>query len=209
MDWKSDLFDEKSLWAVFWRSPGFKDARFNMWVTIVAFALLIGFVFWDRSQDGTSTASSFNYTDTIRSWASLGFGFAVTILGFLLAGFTIFATITKPELFVALAKETHPRSGLSLLKYAFFTFLNVFSHYLSFLALTLVILLLGDRGGPLSAVGNCLASQFPEILHAIKQGLFVLIGGWFAVLVLKLKSIIWNIYQIVLLSIAHAAKDET
>ena len=149
MDWKDNLFTEENLWTIYRQSPGVARRPFNLLIAILSFLFLLAFVIWDRYVFAPSI-DAINYVETIRSWASLGINFSSTILGFLLAGFTVFATITNPRLFVALAKADHNDFPYSELKFAFFSFLNVFVNYLSFLSLVLVIELLGKQEGVIS-----------------------------------------------------------
>lgn len=47
--------------------------------------------------------------------SDIGFTLTTAILGFLIAGISIFSTITWPEIFAALAKLDHKGSGISRL----------------------------------------------------------------------------------------------
>jgi hypothetical protein len=76
---------------------------------------------------------------SLEAWSSMGSIFASTLLGFLVAGFAIFATISKPTLFVDLAQFNYPGSRLTALEYIFFSFVNIFVHYMSFLILAVAV----------------------------------------------------------------------
>ncbi|MGB0747112.1 MAG: hypothetical protein ACPGO3_00055 [Magnetospiraceae bacterium] len=204
-DWKDALFREDTLWAVYCQSPGLKGRSFNWYTAIGTFVLLAGFVVLDQCFFAQATPV-IDYAAIVRSWASIGFGFSSAILGFLLAGFTVFATITKPRLFVVLAQAENELSGLSELKHVFFSFLNVFSHYLSFLTLTLLINMVGDKGGIASKIASLVTPYVPALDESIPVILFVVVGTWMIILVLKLKSFLWSVYQAVLLSVAHEAQ---
>lgn len=67
-----------------------------------------------------------------RTWASMGFSFSINTLGFLIAGFTIFATISKPRMMLAMMWHTNKETGLPTLKYNFFAFMQVFIAYIVF-----------------------------------------------------------------------------
>jgi hypothetical protein len=140
----------------------------------------------------------------VRSLADLGFNFSISILGFLVAGFTIFATVTKPNLFIKLAKVKHTKSGLSYLKYTFFVFMYVFIAYLSFTLFCLLIKLLASPSGVISTALICL-SNYPEHIDLSKRILagvgIATLGTWAFHLIILLQSFIFNIYITVMTSI--------
>jgi hypothetical protein len=131
----------------------------------------------------------------------------MTIVAFLLAGFTVLATVTKPALFAELAQITHEdRNGrpprLTELEFIFFVFLNVFVHYVSFLLFCTVFVLFGTKNGPLAMVLLAKQAKSLSALHdPLRRALFVVMGTWLILLVLKLKSFIWNVYQVVVVVI--------
>jgi hypothetical protein len=57
--------------------------------------------------------------------------------------------------------------------------------------------------GPI--LGGALAAHAPQILAIVAHVLLVCLATWFVILLVKLKPFIWNVYQTVLLSIAHEA----
>jgi hypothetical protein len=145
---------------------------------------------------------------SLNAWATLGFAFSSGMLGFLVAGFAIFATISKPDLFVRLAQISYPDSALTALKYVFFSFVNVFVHYLSFLTLCVAVNVSFWAEWPGSSLGRALAEVAPELFGIVAHVLLVWLATWLIVLLVKLKSFIWNVYQAVLLSIAHQAEKQ-
>ena len=128
-----DLLKEKKLWDIYLSSRRIPYSRFNVITTLVIILLLVLKV-WCCNTTIDETI------ETIRRFGELGLNITLNTLGFLLAGFTIFATVSQPLLLVSMAKINHPDSGLSYLKHNFFIFMRVFIYYLTFAAFCLLII---------------------------------------------------------------------
>lgn len=204
-DWKNTLLAEKSLWQVFKRVPTFWTRKTNALIvslTILVCALISSL---DIYAFYSEEVSPFNIIQTIYTLADTGIDFTLTMLGFLLAGFTIFATITKPELFIELADMRHKTAGMSHLQFIFFSFIGVFVHYLCFLSLCLIVNIGIDQNGDLQSLYEALFN--PSEWHSLllKHFAFCVLTIWFSIVVVTLKSFVWNLYQIFLLSILTEA----
>jgi hypothetical protein len=199
--WRDDLHEENSLWDTFKKSPGLIGKNFNTLILSITALTLAAILITDQF---TRVLISYPILSAATLWrdiTTIGFGFGTTILAFILAGFTVFSSITKPELFIAMAKTTHDESELSHLKYLFFSFMNVFIHYLAFTAFCLACIIFGDHDGPLDRIVDVLIDdQF--IKRLLASFAFYITAIWFCVILIKLKSFIWNVYSAVLLSIS-------
>lgn len=171
----------------------------NFYSTLSVLSMLIVYAF-------ASTESSTTLIEKARKWAELGFSFSVGILGFLIAGFTIFATVSDKSLFIAMAETSHKKSGLSNLKYNFFTLMYVFIIYLAFAILCLLIQLLGGSSGFISIIFQLIVGETYFLLSKrILAGIgIVVIGTWFFYSLMLLQSFIFNIYHIVMTAISWA-----
>jgi hypothetical protein len=195
----ADLLNEKSLWAIYHQCiRKLPPSRFNVLATISVFLILIF--------DASFFPENFFYRlELIRSICDLGLGFGTTILGFLIAGFTIFSTLSKPELFKKMYETVHNKSGLSYLKINFFTFAEVFVVYAFYLSVCLAIKLLGGNHGFFASI-----VKYTEI-HTflgysidkmwVVNSAFVLFGTLSFYSIFALKSFIFNIYHTVMTSI--------
>lgn len=205
-----ELTKEKSLGQVYRQALRIRPSPFNVrWTLIVASSLIIYVIF-----TGEDTA---DLTEMLRSWCNLGFNFAVAILGFLIAGFTIFATMTDKSLFVLMAEKKHVKSGLSYLKYNMFTFMSVFVLFIVFAGICLSIIMFAGSKGPMHCALAHLA-EFPQIESYIPKlrrvgtsALLVVVGGSFAYLLFLLQSFVFNIYHVIMTSIRWEVEkhDET
>ncbi|MBO8086985.1 MAG: hypothetical protein J7D61_13180 [Marichromatium sp.] len=186
----SDLTSEKSLWDVYKLSRRILPSKFQVSIVITVTVLL--------------ALNSFMLTDDnsvllqdVRKWAEMGFNFSITTLGFLIAGFTIFATLSKPKMMLAMMDHINKETGLPTLKYNFFAFMKVFIAYILFSFLFLTIVLFGQKDGFLGNAiellphSDCIKSILIKTFYAI-------VGGSFVYLLLLLKSFVYNIYAIVM-----------
>jgi hypothetical protein len=187
-----DLMAEKSLWQIWRMSLRLRRNRFNLCAIIVVMSALIPVAFMTNQ-------SPREISEMVRKWAEVGLGFAASILGFLVAGFTIFATLTRPKLLAAMARVKEDRSGLSYLKYNFGAFFETFGWYVGFSVMCVFILVFGASGGAIQQVANAFGGTVRAIVA--RTGM-VLMGASFFWILLELKSFIYNIYHVMMTSIS-------
>src|SRR5690606_22711276 len=119
MDWQDRLIREKSLLAGYRKARKVASAPINAkvaWGDFVALALALAANAWFDMPDAPYSSLILG----IREVADAGFAFTTAILGFLIAGFAIFASITKPGVFILLAKLDHKKEDISRLQFIFF-----------------------------------------------------------------------------------------
>jgi hypothetical protein len=204
MDWSDALFTDKTLFQVYWKARKVASSRFNFYVAVCVFLVFVvsmGARAWLFGEPLPYTSAIL----TSRAIATLGFSYATSILGFLIAGFAIFASITKPEIFILLAQLPHRTAGITRLHFIFYSFLFVFVHYICFVIACLFVLVALGPGGPFSDLLRQLAAWQPLIVSYGGGALVAAGAGWFVFLLMLLKSFIWNIYQAILLTIATAS----
>ena len=184
-----ELTSEKSLWDVYKLSRRILPSKFQV-VFLLFIMLALGinsFVFLDDT-------IILNY---VRKWSELGFTFSITTLGFLIAGFTIFSTLSKPKMMLAMMDHVNKDTGLPTLKYNFFTFMKVFIAYIVISIFYMLVILLGHEGGILSNVISLLPNEVC-IKSLIIKSSYIFVGSSFLYLLLLLKSFVFNIYAIVM-----------
>lgn len=209
-DWKKHIFAQKSLWEVYKLSrsvlPRPKSNDFIFWGSAVILTGLFGWLLnADSGLFGERDALAF-----LRNCAAQGMSLAVGILGFLIAGFAIFASVTRAELFITLAsipyKKAGKETGINRLQFVFFNFINVFTVYIGLLALCMLVAIGLSETSPIIKIAasvppSCLVTPL-LILLALTAALVL----WLIAALLKLKSFIWNLYQTVLVAIATEAE---
>ncbi len=198
-----ELIAEKNLWDIYCQARKLPNGNFSRKFAkpsvLFLFTLLSIYAF-------LSPQTTQEMANRVREWADFGFSFSVGILGFLITGFTIFATVSKPSMFVTMAKVKHPNCELSYLKYNFFTMMNVFVIYLGFTFLCVLIKFLAPPSGLISISLNYLYSshstKYFELSKRILSGSgLVIVGTWIFYLLVILQSFIFNIYSMIMTAI--------
>ncbi len=205
----NELLKEKSLWAVYKSAPSVLKNRFNRITLACTLAVLSIFAVLSYvTQLGRSYGlPTLNIFDVFGKWAEVGIAYASTILGFLLAGFSVLFTLLKPSTALPLLLGKSEQPELSQLKFIFFVFIDVFVHYTAFLFWCFGFFVLGSRGGAFDWLYRWMAAILPNVARCSALIIFVCWGAWFVLLLLKLKSFIWNLYQVLLVSLADSIES--
>lgn len=202
----SDLTREKTLLALWRTSFKFGQRRFNYVVAAVVAIALARYCQLDWDQPQTLMAA-------FRKIEGSGFSFATSILGFLVAGFTVFVTVIRIDMFLMMARTEKANTGESVLKYNLSAFIVTFVHYTTYIFVCLMSELFLQPGG-LATVAFANAQTYPclapwaPLAHSLGSAtLLVSFGTWTAYLVLLLKSFIYNVYQVTTVSVAYAWQE--
>lgn len=197
-----DLLTEKSLWDI-WIAlrKALKENPFN-WIFLLGWLIVV------VVHAGYATTPRSELLIQSRSLLDAGIGFGSSILGFLIAGFTIFATMSRPAMLLRMASTPHAKSGLSWLKYTYFGLVEVFITYLAFVICFFILRVLTVPGGG----SSFLIRQLPggeETTTIFAKILFCLIACTWMWTLLKLKSFVFNIYHVVMAGIAWDVKESS
>lgn len=202
----SDLTREKTLFALWKTSFRFRQRYFNYFVTAAVALALMRYCQLGWEQPHLLMAA-------FRKLQGTGFSFATSILGFLVAGFTVFVTVIRIDMFLSMARIEKKGTGESVLKYNLSAFIVTFVHYTSYVFFCLLSELFLQAGG-LATIAFENAKTYPSLLPwtPLAYGscaaiLLVLFGAWTAYLVLLLKSFIYNVYQVTTVSVAYAWQE--
>jgi len=205
-DWKATIFEQKSLWEVYNLSrttlPKPRINRIIFWSSAIIF---IGFFLWGI-YDGGKHYGSEDAVKFLRFSAGQGLSLSIGILGFLIAGFAIFASVTRAELFITLANINYKQTNINRLQFVFFNFINVFTVYIGLLVFSLLLSVGLVDGSPFALLGGLLEAIYPRAVYPVLLLMIGVLGLWIISALLKLKSFIWNLYQTVLVSIATEAE---
>lgn len=201
-DWQKEIFGERSFSDLYRRASIVSSSKLNRNCAISAanfFAAVIALSVYFKL-DLISVESVKASLDHLNE---SGIGFSVSILGFLVAGFSIFSTITKPELFIALAKIRYRKNiNFNNFQFIFYNFMYVFYNYVTFLLVCFIFDFLFGGKSPFVGIQDIISEFSNEIFIILYGGIFCLIFGWLVYLVMLLRSFIWNMYQAVILIIA-------
>jgi len=193
-----DLTKEKRLWDVYVASFRIPFSRFNALTTLIVFLALV--------TNSWLTAQPIDETIIIvRELSDTGLVTSLSTLGFLLAGFTIFSTVSQPNLSLKMAEIKHPDSGLSYIKHNYFIFLRVFIYYILFSVFCLLIIMYGHKGGLIPLLVSY--SPYPDnVKFAVVKISYVLLFTGYYFLIMQLKSFVFNIYHSVMTSLRWKAE---
>lgn len=204
MHWTEKIFQEKTFSSVYFKARKVCSSRVNFGTALLTFALSMAYL-TANLRYGMMWMPVSSVILTIRSIGEVGLTITTQLLGFLIAGFAIFASITKPEIFILLAKLSHREGNITRLQFIFFNFMFAFIHFILFLAASVFVKTLLPSGGPLSGLLQWFAHDYPVALSVV-AGLFLCaLAAWLVFILMLLKSFIWNIYQSILFVIAAEA----
>lgn len=193
-----ELTKEKKLLDIYLASKRIPFSRFNAVTTFIVFIALIINSFLTTQPIGETVL-------VIRELSSTGLGVSLSTLGFLLAGFTIFATVSQPNLSLRMAEIVNKDSGLSYLKHNYFIFYRVFIYYLAFSIFCLLATMFGHKGGLIPILVSY--SPYPDnVKFALVKITYVLLFTGYYFLIMQLKSFIFNIYHAVMTALRWKAE---
>ena len=191
------LFEHKSLWDLWLASLLIGLDWWHIAISFAAgFAILVGAI--------ALPIPIGDVASNVRQLANDGLTFATTVLGFLIAGFTVFATITKPEIFALMARRLEANNVTHLQK-VFFLFLQLFAHYCVFCLVCIVVKLSAAPG----AIGVALMhSAYPELKLIVGSIVWAALSGWLVYMLVQLPVFIFNIYSMQLVVIDFAMRQQ-
>ena len=185
-----DVTKETSLFDIFKHCHIYFANTFNLSVTALVLIAMIVYLIYGN-------VSHASYVIKIRGLADTGLSFVGNMLGFLIAGFTIFATFSDKELFMFMATKKHEKYGISYLKYSFFAFMYVFIIYLLFGTFCLLIKLFADKDNIALHVVNGIKDVSQWNKRYMSGAVHAILGTWFFYLFVILKAFIFNVYHVV------------
>jgi hypothetical protein len=132
-------------------------------------------------------------------------GWVYSILSFLVAGYTIFATVTSLDLSVALMKVKNPESGLPYLKHIHVVFYKVIFSFS-------IVGLIGILFIAFSKPNNLYTINLIKLIKSNSTWLYPLIYSSYVFLLttslMLLLSFLFNIYATVMLAVRWKAESE-
>jgi hypothetical protein len=199
-DWKKDLLDEKSIWQIYQKAENVVGNERDRHIVLGVSAITLLTIFVVRGTDSNLTSSALAI-DLAHSWSELSVAFAASILGFLIAGFAIFATATTPELLKTLAQIKQDGREISDLKFVYFNFLYIFIHYVVYISIALLAYFSTEAGSPVLWLGAVLHDQIPAVIDIAAACGCAIIAVYTAFAVLLLKGFIWNLYRAIIFAL--------
>ena len=199
-DWKKDVFSDKTLGRVLRASIGVVGSPYD--AALAAAAMVFGMTIGTLSTFSWEfTASAGVIAAILQDWSIVAAGFAAAILGFLIAGFSIFATMTEKSLFHDLAQIKSNGRSISDFKFVFYNFLYVFIHYLFYMAMSLFVCFMFVPASPIWFAWSLVSDIDPYLARFCTLCFAIFFGSYSLYAVLLLRSFIWSMYQSLLIAI--------
>lgn len=192
------LLDEKNLWQIYKVAGKIKHKKFNLLIGAIS-ALVFG-TYACLAREVTAMHS------LLLKLAETGFSAAISLLGFLIAGFTLFGSLAKPELLLTMLHRTEEKSGLSYLKYNFYTLIRTFIYFLVFTTFQLMVIVFGQQGGFVSELVR-LFHPFEHVVSPATRIAFVVSVLLWTFALLELKSFVFNVNHFVFTMIKFEATE--
>lgn len=207
-DWKNEAIKEKGFGAIILSSLGTVGSK----VDVALFALMlvsgtVGVVVARIEFD--QLALPWLTATIVQQWANFAATFAATILGFLISGFSVFATVTRPSVFHLLAQFRQQDRKISEFKFVFYNFLYIFAHYIVYLSICMVAVFAFTRESPVWFAGHFIWQHTPILVDILTATLGVLIVSYSILSLLLLRSFLWNLYQGLLFAIFVEERPQT
>lgn len=185
---EKSLHSEKTLWQIWRSSLKIPFSRFNYIVLIL--------VTLASCCDAVLASDVTSLIDFTRSAALAGVSSGLAVLGLLLAGFTVFATVSQPDLLLMMMLSPDRKSGLPKLKNNIYIFVRVFVILLCFTAVCFIVSWFGRKAGLMShACRAFYASMSCELIARVG---FVVVLTAHALAFLQIKSFVFNIVHSVM-----------
>ncbi|EPF6144398.1 hypothetical protein LJQ30_001646 [Acinetobacter baumannii] len=195
------LLKEKNLRMIYKESRAIPLSNFNLFFPfIIGIIIFIFLIYGDISIE-----ESYN---KIESLVSFLFSSLFSTLGFLIAGYTIFCTITPLDLQKKMIEYTDQKTNLPFFKRVHFTFIRVFIYFLIFSFALFIIFLF--KGININSINMIIESKTLDLIFKYTNYLiitFLTIGTTF--LFCELSSFIFNIYNSIATTIHWSINNQS
>jgi hypothetical protein len=129
----------------------------------------------------------------------------ISILGFILAGYAIFSSVTDKNLQEALAKKNEPKSGINYLKHTHALFVKILIELIILILIVFSLQVVFDIEILRSLVQYDYLNdlQMTKVIATIKAVVYSL----FVYVLLLCKSFVYNVYHIIMISIRWSLEN--
>jgi hypothetical protein len=189
----AELTAEKNLFDVYKKAKGLHRNKFNQFVTLLALAVFCSVSALALCGENFGRSEIVKQTYAI---VDLMLNVSVSMLDFLLAGFTILATMSKTDMLMALAQVQYPKSNISYLKYSYFMFMRVMIYYF---LMTVLCICIKFFGPVLQSVFRIVSTNEVEnVKWVLSISIYIIIGTFTFYILSMLQSFIYNVYSVVM-----------
>jgi hypothetical protein len=199
-NWREDATNEKGFGSIILSSIGVVGSKVDLATFVVVLVCGAVGVTIARTQFN-QLVQPWQTAMIVQQWANFAATVAVAILGFLITGFSVFATMTRPSLFHLLAKIRQTNRNISEFKFVFYNFMYVFAGYIAYLSVCMFMVFAFTKQSPVWYAGYLIWKFHPVSLDIAVAFCGVLVVAFSLFAILLLKSFLWNLYQAMLFTI--------
>lgn len=212
IDLQKSLGSQSNIWEAFRAYKSIGKKNHNSYYSII-FALFLAILFLLPLFISTPNETSLSYK-ALGSLADILFSYSVGITGFLIAGVAILVSINDKELFIIMAKTPYQNKDKSYSKYSqfqfmFFSLIISLVYHLSLLAFAVFVKFFTSGGAFLIVAMSSIVPVHETVQYSINATLVVFLAWLFVRCLLLVKSSIWNVYQMVVLTVLWANHQTT
>lgn len=195
VQWADDIYREKSLWDVWKASRVIPSTRFNYRVVCICWCIAVVYVLANL----VLGVDNKEVLGAITRLSAALVSISTAILGFLIAGFSIFIASTPKDVSRKLIATRYRKTSISWFKQIMFNFLNVFTVYLFVLVLAGFISTVTPLGWvPALHKTMIITTNLVAVFNSAVLASMAVLAIYAA---LRLKSFIWTMYQGLLVNI--------
>ncbi|WP_224214406.1 hypothetical protein [Vibrio metschnikovii] len=190
----SDITKENSFWKLYLvcRRLSYKnDIKISFWISFI-FLLIVNFISYYEEPESLVL--------DISSFSALSISWSITIVGFILTGYAIYATLAQKDMQIAMSKKIG-KNGLSYLKESHCVFMKICIDMILIVAITFLISIKSF----LMFVEFC---SFVEWFLYFKIFIISLLHTLFILQIMLAKTFIYNVYHSVMTAIRWTAENE-
>ncbi|WP_290495132.1 hypothetical protein [Hyphomonas sp. UBA4494] len=201
-DWKKDIGSEDSIYEVVFKAAPLIGGKLETAIVLILLLLsvivpVVCGVWLPQYVSGAEKQLEFCH-----AFSGLVIGYYASLLGFITAAFSIILGLFDKSVFIALASIKNRKRGISEFKFMFFAFLYALFVFGFFLVVSTFFWVGSFSESFLTLLGENRAAR---VLFLIANSMQVIA---FLYSVLQLKTLVWNVYQIVLADIIESSKEK-
>ena len=207
IDLQKSLGSQNNIWEAFRAYNNIGKSNKNSYVSII-FTLLLFVLFLFPLLFSVPSKVMLSF-EALGGLSNILFSYSVGITGFLIAGVAILVSINDKELFIIMAKTPYQNkdksySEHSQFQFMFFSLIIALVYHLILLALAVSFKFFTSDGAFLISSINSLIPIHDTVQYCANSVLAIFLVWLFIRCLLLVKSSIWNVYQMVVLTVLWA-----
>ncbi|AZN32294.1 hypothetical protein [Pseudoalteromonas sp. Xi13] len=194
-----NITSENSFWKLYLQLRKVKSSKTNIAVFIFSLILTFTSIYFTENNIPILKEQIYSISGNLITWS-------VSLVGFVLAGYAIYATLAEKEMQVAMSIIQDDKTNLDFLKSTHCVFIKI---CVDMLAIAFLIFILSSKPFiqflDLFLLLNILNQEVYQLILVL---IFSLLHAMFILILMLTRSFIYNVYHSVMVAIRwHAEKD--